>query len=64
MHIGNLAVIPLCPKCDSLVTEQSRRVFVNEFGPQCYLWLAHAKQYPKVYELDLMKCMAIAGCGE
>ncbi len=61
---GHLAVIPLCLDCDDIITQQSRRVFVERFGKQCELWIEHVKRYPDLWELDLMKCMAIAGCGE
>lgn len=38
VHVGHMAVLPLCYSCDYIKTHRSRRVFEEQFGQQEQLW--------------------------
>ena len=44
--IGHWAVMPLCERCDSVVTNRSRRGFENLYGRQIDHLLRHLDGYP------------------
>lgn len=39
VHVGHMAILPLCVGCDSVKTQGSRREFEQQFGKQEELWL-------------------------
>ena len=43
--IGHLFCIGLCQNCDNLITNGSRRLFTDKFGPQNQLWLNSVGDY-------------------
>ena len=50
--IGMWAVIPLCQRCDDLVTYGSRRALEAMFGPQITMLRRHMSRYPKPAEFS------------
>ena len=36
--VGHWFCIPLCQECDDVITNGSRRAFINKFGAQSYFW--------------------------
>lgn len=45
VHVGHLAVLPLCYSCDHIKTHGSRRAFENRFGQQEGLWFKMLEKY-------------------
>lgn len=43
--IGHWFVIGLCFPCDNIITQGSRKVFREKFGPQSQLWLNRIEEY-------------------
>lgn len=43
--VGHWFVISLCQECDDIVTNGSRRKFVEVFGPQSKLWEQQINDY-------------------
>jgi hypothetical protein len=43
--VGHWFVVGLCQQCDNVVTNGSRRVFRDQFGPQSVMWLEQVNAY-------------------
>ena len=60
--IGHFFCIPLCQKCDDVITHGSRKQFRETFGPQSDLFLALAAEYdlmrPAIIPDDVIQSIA------
>jgi len=43
--VGHWFCLPLCPECDDVITQGSRRAFRERFGSQSSFWIVTADRY-------------------
>ena len=60
--IGHFFVLPLCIKCDDVITTGSRRKFKEAFGLQSVLWIKHLSSFSGAVPADVIN--AIGACNE
>ena len=50
---GHMFVIPLCLRCDDVITQGSRKAFRERFGPQSDCWQFHIEQTGFIAPVDI-----------
>lgn len=61
VHVGHVAILPLCYSCDSIKTQGSRRRFEDHFGSQEELWFKMLVLHKLIYLVPENARGAIAG---
>ena len=59
--LGPWFLLPLCQRCDDIVTHQSRRAFREKFGYQWFMWRNLIGEFPEKVPEEVFKGIVESG---